>query len=98
MPLLVTVMLCVVAPVLHTLPLIAEEVSVTELPWQKFNGPDVVMVGVPAETVTVNVLFVPAPHVLEAVNESVYTPAVVQVIFAVAPLATKVPPPESNHV
>ena len=48
-PLWVTVMLCVVAPVLQVLPLAAEEASTTEPPSQKFSGPDAVIVGVPDE-------------------------------------------------
>ena len=86
------------APVLHTLPFAADEVRVTEPPWQKVIGPDAEMVGVPAETVTEIVLVTPAPQVFEAVKDSVYTPAVVQVTLAVAPLAAKVPPPDNSHV
>ena len=92
------VILCEVAPLLHTLPLAADEVSVTEPPWQKLIGPEVVMVGVPAETVTESVLVTPVPQVLLAVTESVYVPGVIQVTLAVAPFEVKVPPPESTHV
>jgi hypothetical protein len=49
-----TVMEGVVAPFDQTLPLAAEEVSVTEPPSQKTTGPDAVMVGVVMEPVMFN--------------------------------------------
>ena len=42
----VTVMLCVVAPLLQVLPLPAEDVSTTDPPVQKVKGPPAEMVGV----------------------------------------------------
>jgi hypothetical protein len=45
-PLLFTVIDCVVAPLLHTFPLAAEDVSTTELPSQKVVAPEAEMVGV----------------------------------------------------
>ena len=45
-------MLCEVAPVDHVLPLVADEVRVTEPPSQNVSGPDADMVGVVIEPVT----------------------------------------------
>jgi hypothetical protein len=42
----VAVILCVVSPVDHTLPVAELEVKVTLPPWQKVVGPPAVMVGV----------------------------------------------------
>jgi hypothetical protein len=52
-PLVVTVMLCVVAPLLHRLPVAELEVSCTLPPWQKTVGPLGVMVGADGSGFTV---------------------------------------------
>jgi len=97
-PLWVTVMLCVVAPVLQVLPLAAEEVSTTEPLSQKFSGPDAVIVGVPDEIITCNVLACPLPQLLEGVTVRVCVPGVAQFTVAELPLSVSVPPSDKDHV
>lgn len=82
-PLVVTVIICVVAPVLHSHDAPAEAVRSTLLPVQKLVGPLAVIVGV----LTVTVVAEEVPVQPLVVTATVYSPLVVTVmLFVVSPL------------
>ena len=83
---------------LHTLPAVADDVSITEPPWQNDKGPDAVTVGVPAATITDCKTGCPLPQVLVGVTVMVCVPAAVQLMVAEVALATIVPPPDKTQL
>ena len=92
-PDVVTVMLCVVAPVDHVLPVADEDVSTTLPPAQKVSGPPAVMVGAAGAGLTVTVVPAEAGDVQPlTVLVTVYVPDVVTVMLCVvAPVDQTLP-------
>ena len=77
----VTVMLCVVAPLLHTLLLLMLEVSSTLSPWQNVVGPPAAIEGMLfGFTLTVTAFEVPV-HPLTSVTDAEYVPAALTVML-----------------
>ena len=66
----VTVMLCVVAPVLHALLLLMLEVSITLPPWQKVVGPPAVTAGMLFGLTLTMIVFEVAVHPFELISDT----------------------------
>jgi hypothetical protein len=93
-PLVLTVILCVVAPLLHRLPVAELDVSCTLPPWQKVVGPLGVIVGADGNGFTVTCTDADAAEVqlFASVRVTVKVPLVLTVILCViAPLLHRLP-------
>ena len=93
----VTVMDCVVAPVDHEFPVVAEEVNTTEPPEQKVVGPPAVIVGTGGVGLTVTVVAADVEEQVPLETVTVYEPEAVTVIdCAVAPVDQVFPVAEDD--